>query len=36
MGLPKTVLNEDEYLEFERAALDRHQYVDGEIFAMAG
>lgn len=36
MGLPKTLLNEDDYLAFERAAMDRHQYVDGEIFAMAG
>jgi Uma2 family endonuclease len=36
MGLPKTILTEDEYLDFERAALDRHQYVDGQVFAMAG
>src|SRR5262245_11582878 len=36
MGLPKAVLTEDEYLKFERAALERHQYVDGAIFAMAG
>ena len=36
MGLPRPILTEDEYLEFERAAVDRHQYVDGEIFAMAG
>jgi len=28
-------LTEDEYLTLERAAHDRHQYVDGEIFAMA-
>jgi Uma2 family endonuclease len=36
MGLPESILTEEEYLKFERAALDRHQYVDGEIFAMAG
>jgi Uma2 family endonuclease len=36
MGLPQAVLTEDEYLKFERAAFERHQYVDGEIFAMAG
>ncbi len=36
MGLPKPILTEDEYLKFERSAVDRHQYVDGEIFAMAG
>jgi Uma2 family endonuclease len=36
MGLPKTILTEDEYLAFERAADERHIYVDGEIFAMAG
>src|SRR3954452_11094275 len=27
---------EDEYLEMERAALDKHEYYEGEIFAMAG
>jgi Uma2 family endonuclease len=36
MGLPRTILTEDEYLEFERRAEERHQYVDGEVFAMAG
>ena len=36
MGLPRTILTEDEYLEFERAAEERHIYVDGEVFAMAG
>jgi Uma2 family endonuclease len=36
VGLPKAILTEDEYLKFERAAEERHQYVDGEIFAMAG
>jgi Uma2 family endonuclease len=36
MGLAKTILTEDEYLAFERTAEERHIYVDGEIFAMAG
>lgn len=39
MGLPKpkqTLFTVDDYLRIERAADDRHIYVDGEIFAMAG
>jgi Uma2 family endonuclease len=36
MGLPKTILTEDEYLAFERAAEERHIYVDGQTYAMAG
>ena len=36
MGLPKPILTEAEYLKFERASPERHQYVDGELFAMAG
>ncbi len=36
MGLPRANRTEDEYLAFERAAEERHIYVDGEIFAMAG
>jgi Uma2 family endonuclease len=36
MGLPKPILTEDEYLAFERGAEERHAYVDGEVFAMAG
>jgi len=36
MGLPKPILTESEYLKLERAAQERHLYVDGEIFAMAG
>jgi len=36
MGLPKSILTEDEYLGLERASEQRHIYVDGEIFAMAG
>ena len=38
MGLPKTVtlLTVDEYLTMERAAEERHQYLDGQLFAMPG
>lgn len=38
MGLPKTrpMYTVDEYLTIERAALDRHEYLDGQIYAMAG
>jgi Uma2 family endonuclease len=36
MGLPKTNLTEDQYLALERESEERHLYVDGEIFAMAG
>ena len=38
MGLPKphALMTVDEYLAFERAAEERHVYVDGEVFAMAG
>ena len=38
MGLPaqKTVFNADDYLAWEPAQLDRHEYLDGEVFAMAG
>ena len=32
----KTAFTVDEYLEMERAAEERHEYVDGEIFKMAG
>ncbi len=33
---PRTGLSEQDYLEFERAAPERHEYADGEIFAMSG
>ncbi len=38
MGLAqrKSTFSPDEYLEFERAAETRHEYVDGEIYDMAG
>jgi Uma2 family endonuclease len=36
MGLPKPILTEDEYLKFERAAPERHIFIDGELFSMAG
>jgi len=38
MGLaqPKTLITAEEYLAFERAADECHEYWDGEIFAMAG
>ena len=37
MGLPrpKPVFTVEQYLTFERSALDRHKYLDGEIFGMA-
>jgi len=38
MGLPKlrTLCTVDEYLRLERAAEERHIYLDGQVFAMAG
>lgn len=38
MGLPrpKPVFTVDQYLAFERSAEERHEYMDGEIFGMAG
>lgn len=42
MALPKIKAKEeklytvDQYLEMEREALERHEYIDGEIFEMAG
>jgi Uma2 family endonuclease len=38
MGLPRQIptYSEDEYLAMERAADVRHEYLDGQVFAMAG
>jgi Uma2 family endonuclease len=38
MGLPaqKTTFTAENYLAWEDAQLDRHEYLDGEVFAMAG
>src|SRR5262245_54538430 len=38
MAAPKLrpLFTVDEYLEMERAAEERHEYLDGEIIAMAG
>lgn len=33
---PKQFITLEEYFEQERTALDRHEYLNGEIFAMAG
>ncbi len=33
---PKTVFTAADYLAWEPAQLDRHEYIDGEVFAMAG
>lgn len=35
-AIPKTKLTPEEYLEFERKSEERHEYFDGEIFAMSG
>lgn len=32
----RTGMTEEEYLAFERAAEEKHEYADGEIFAMSG
>ncbi len=38
MSLPQTVIlyTPDEYLELERQATERHEYLDGHIYEMAG
>jgi Uma2 family endonuclease len=38
MGLPaqKVHFNVEDYLAWEPTQLDRHEYIDGEVFAMAG
>lgn len=33
---PQLRMTEDEYLAFERASEEKHEYIDGEIFAMSG
>jgi Uma2 family endonuclease len=35
-AIPKTKLTPAEYLEFERKSETKHEYFDGEIFAMSG
>ena len=35
-ALPKKVLTVAEYLEFERTSEQKHEFFDGELFAMAG
>lgn len=35
-AIPKTKMTAVEYLEFERKSEEKHEYFDGEIFAMAG
>lgn len=35
-ALPQAPVTPEQYLEFERAALEKHEYYRGEIFAMAG
>jgi Uma2 family endonuclease len=35
-AIPKTKLTPEEYLEFERKSEERHEYFNGEIFAMSG
>ena len=34
--VPKFLMSESEYLEFERASEMRHEFWRGELFAMAG
>src|SRR4051794_31398546 len=33
---PKTTFTVDEYLVLERASQERHEYIDGSIYSMAG
>lgn len=35
-AIQKPVFTADDYLAWEPAQLDRHEYLDGEVFAMAG
>ncbi len=36
MNLPQAKTTLADYLDFERGSTERHQFVDGEILAMAG
>lgn len=38
MGVPalRTGVTEEEYLAFERSSAEKHEYADGEVFAMSG
>ena len=36
MSVPNPLVTADNYLAFERQAEERHQFIDGQIFAMAG
>ena len=36
MGMPVHKLSLDEFLEWENAQPDRHEYFRGEVFAMTG
>ncbi len=36
MNVPQAKTTIADYLDYERASTERHQFVDGEIFAMAG
>lgn len=33
---PKRYITEQEYIEFERASISKHEYFDGQIYAMTG
>lgn len=35
-AIPKTKLTPEDYLEFERKSEEKHEYFNGEIFAMSG
>jgi Uma2 family endonuclease len=35
-AIPKTKLTPEEYLDFERKSEERHEYFNGEVFAMSG
>ena len=35
-ALEKLLISEKDFLEFERASTEKHQYIKGEVFAMSG